>query len=122
MNRTTLLSTLVLGFANMAFPEGPARQIAIDWKDAPRSGRVAVTNGKLAGVRLTSGRGTASGDRFSTSQAGPARLELTLEGSSAQYGPQSTLVTIEADKSPFSFFLHDVRIEARSLFALTVWP
>ena len=109
MNRTLPFSTLVLGFASLLFPQGPARHVAIDWKDAPQSGRVTVTNGKVTGLRLVRGRGVIEGNRFAASQPGPYRLELSVEGSAAQYGPQSTLVTIQADRNPFSFFLHDVR-------------
>jgi hypothetical protein len=100
--------------AGACAPLGAAdRRIVIEWKDGLPQGQVSVTDGTVASLSVTRGKGSVQGKSdFTAAQDGPFRLELNLDGSDARYGPGGTIVTVSAKKRPFSFLVRDVRKEA----------
>jgi len=82
--------------------------VAVEWASGRPQGQVQVIHGTITQMKLTRGRGRVEGHRFLAEQDGPFRIEIQINGSAVTLGKGSTLVTIQADKHPFSFFLRDV--------------
>jgi len=99
--RVGILAALVAAAPSIAFAE--TRRVAVVWKHGgtPQRGEVQVTNGSLV-------RG---GGPFECGPSGPCRLEFEVAGSEAGYGKAATLVTIAAERNPFTFRLRDVTRE-----------
>ena len=86
-----------------------SRSIAVVWGEGKPKGEISVTGGALEGLTVARGAGAVSGaNRFSAAKEGPFRLEIKLSGSEVSYGPGSAIVTIGAEKNPFSVFLRDI--------------
>jgi len=79
------------------------RSIAVVWRDPGSKGSIVVRRGEISHP----GSGDVSADgRFSC--ANSRRIELTINGSDALPNSQRTLVTVQDEKDPFTFFLGDV--------------
>jgi hypothetical protein len=86
--------------------------IAIEWRNGRPKGRVTVTDGRLLDLRVARGEGSVENGQFSSSADSPFRLSVSVSGSDVQYGPGSTIVSVEAEHGAFSFFLRDVNRQA----------
>ncbi len=86
------------------------RRIAVEWRGGRPQGEVTITGGAVAGLSVARGKGAVEGrSRFVAAAEGPFRLEIQLSGSEAAYGAAAAIVTVKTARSPFSFFLRDVR-------------
>jgi hypothetical protein len=83
-------------------------EVVLEWKQAPASGSIGVTHGKLLKVEIVAGKGKASGNSFKFSAEGGGRLHLFLDSTNTHAGSSSTVVTLDAPTGSFSFFLRDV--------------
>ena len=79
------------------------RSIAVVWRDGGAKGRIIVRRGEI----MRSGVGDISADG-SYSCANSRRIELSVIGSDAPANPGRTLVTVQDERAPFTFFLGDV--------------
>lgn len=86
--------------------------VAIVWKNGPVRGTIDVLNGKLASVRIVSGRGRIAGNRFTMTSGESTRLELSIQEARMTPGANPTMVTVQAKRHPFTFFLRDVHAES----------
>jgi hypothetical protein len=89
------------------------KAIALVWREGPPSGVIEVSRGRLLGGG--GGGARLEGSRFSCGGAGPCRLALRVDGSPAVHGEAATLVTVVAEKNPFTFFLNQVN-QAHPIF------
>jgi hypothetical protein len=112
MRRASILLLLASATLWAEAPPNPVtRRIAIEWKEGRPQGHIAVTGGTLASMVVARGQGAIeAGGAFSATQDGPFRIELEVSGTETQYGP-SSMVTVDAERQPFTFFLRDVRSE-----------
>ena len=44
------------------------KEIAMEWKSGPLKGQVRVSDGRLLGMEVVTGRGRVNGDQFSSSE------------------------------------------------------
>ncbi len=88
-----------------------AAAVAIAWRDDKPAGRIEVLHGRLAGLKISKGRGRVDGDRFVFSQQGENRLEIRLLDANAAAGRGATVVGVRTNSNAFSFFLRDVSTE-----------
>jgi hypothetical protein len=91
--------------------DSATRQIHIEWGGGQPRGQVGVTDGKLAGLKVTRGEGSAAGARFAAARPGNLRITLEVEGNEKRYGAAATIVAVQTPANPFSFFLRDVHAE-----------
>ncbi len=85
------------------------KEIAIQWQVPPGKGRIAITGGRLVELNMPQGGGMKPAqDRFVCPQMKPCRIRLTVEGNPARTGSRSTVVEVETETKPFSFFMRDV--------------
>ncbi|MBP1993248.1 hypothetical protein [Paenibacillus eucommiae] len=98
-------------------------KIAVAWKQGPIQGRIDVSDGVVINGTVSRGNGSCSQDKFEIhafaekagqeaaqeagQEAGQGRLELVIETAGARTD-NPTLVMIDSDVTPFSFFLRDV--------------
>ena len=86
--------------------------IAIEWKGGAPKGRVAVRSCSVRSMKISRGHGSLEeGDRFSSSEDSPFRIDVSLEVPEERYGRESTIVSVVTETQPFSFFLRDVHRE-----------
>jgi len=80
------------------------RSIAVVWRDGGARGVILVRRGQIS----PSPGGDVSPDgAFSCSDS--LRVELSVDGADTLSNAERTLVTVRSEKSPFTFFLDDVR-------------
>ena len=84
------------------------KEIAVEWKTGTVAGQVRVSDGRLIGMEVATGRGGVNGDRFSSTGATQFRLKISLEGVSRRYTKNPTIVSIDTEDRSFSFFMRDV--------------
>jgi hypothetical protein len=84
------------------------RSIAIEWAGEQPAGRLAVEKGRLTALKIIKGQGHIDQDAFSFQSQGDCRLEVCLEDARVEEGADATLVHVQTDRHPFSFFLRDV--------------
>jgi hypothetical protein len=84
--------------------EAEPTSIAVVWRDAGAMGRIVVRRGEIsrAGDFGMSADGAFSG-------ANSRRIELAIDGADALANGERTLVTVQSERNPFTFFLGDVR-------------
>ena len=84
-----------------------ARDVAVLWERGPTEGRIEVTDGEAKQLSIVPGE-VGAATAFSSRSSGPVRLELSVEGASAEGAGRRTVVTVRTATRPFSFFLDDV--------------
>ena len=88
-------------------PALAARDVAVVWERGPLEGRIELSEGKVGKASIAPGA-VREATAFSSTAAGPVRLELSVEGASAARGGRRAVVTVRTKTRPFSFFLDDV--------------
>ena len=89
-------------------PEG-ATEIVVEWNSGRPAGRIVVSDGALEKLRVVRGQGSVEGsDRFKGERDGALRLGMQIRGTDVTYGKGRTIVTVQSESNPFSFFLDDV--------------
>jgi len=73
----------------------------------PVSGHVEITNGELAALKLSNGKGKVRGNQFHMLQ-NSAKLTITVARACLKPGANPTAVRIVTEDKPFTFFLRDV--------------
>ncbi len=86
------------------------KEISIEWKSGRPEGQVRVSDGRLVGMDVVTGRGSVSGDQFSCTESAPFRITLRLEGVSRRYSTNPTIVSISTEDHAFSFLMRDVNL------------
>ncbi|RQP08399.1 MAG: hypothetical protein EAS52_25185 [Parapedobacter sp.] len=86
-------------------------EVAVEWRETPASGSFQATNGSLSAVKVVRGQGKAKGSEFSFSSNKAGRIQLTVDAVEQPAGSHATVVTLNASKGSFSFFLRDVTEE-----------
>jgi len=81
-----------------------SRSIAVVWRDGGAKGTILVRRGLIS--RLAGGDISANG-AFSCS--GSCRIEFSVDGADTLSNAERTLITVQSEKNPFTFFLGDVR-------------
>ncbi len=85
------------------------KKIAIEWKSGRPKGQVNVRGGKVRSLKIASGLGSIEdGNRFSSSEDSPFRVDLSLEETEEGYGRDAAIISVATETQPFSFFLRDV--------------
>jgi hypothetical protein len=84
------------------------KQIAVEWKSGRPKGQIGVSDGRVAGVEIVSGRGHVRGNQFTSAKDAPFRLQLSLEGVSNRYSRNPTVVSVATEDHAFSFLMRDV--------------
>jgi len=84
--------------------------VAIIWADQAPSGKLTVDNGDVTALRIAGGEGRTEPGRFQFESEKDCRLEAGIERASLGNGSGATLVHVQADRNPFSFFLRDVDV------------
>jgi hypothetical protein len=82
--------------------------IAVEWNSGRPQGQIKILNGKLGRLALAVGKGRVTGPNFSFTGDGSCRLKLVVSEARTRPGSDSTIVTVQTRKNPFSFFLRDV--------------
>lgn len=77
--------------------------VAVEWKDGGQAGVVEVTGGQLTGLSAS-----VEGNRFACRGDGPCRIEISIDQANTGYGADPTMVTLRAERNPFTFLLRDV--------------
>jgi hypothetical protein len=86
-----------------------SREVSIEWSAGQPTGQILVSGGVLAGLKVSRGKGAIQApDRFTSSESGGLRLDLSVVGNDIRYGKGGTIVTLATREHPFSFFLRDV--------------
>jgi len=98
--------SLGLLLAGIGFAE--SRSIAIEWAGEKPAGRLVVENGRLTALKVAKGQGHVDQDAFSFQSPGDCRLEVCVDEARVGEGSEATLVHVQTDRCPFSFFLRDV--------------
>ena len=88
-------------------PALAARDIAVVWERGPVDGRIELPDGKVGKVSIIPGA-VGEATSFSSPAGEPVRLELSVEGASAERGGRRAAVTVRTKAQPFSFFVDDV--------------
>ena len=86
------------------------KEVAVEWKPGRFKGQVRVSDGRLVGMEIVTGRGGFTGDQFSSTEETPFRLKISLEGVSRRYSQNPTIVSIISEGRSFSFLMRDVDI------------
>lgn len=84
------------------------RKISVLWEKGNPSGLIEVSNGTLAALKVTAGKGKIKNDLFEFRSPGDSRLEIAINNFNIDPGPNPTIVSVVSDKNPFSFFLRDI--------------
>jgi len=87
-------------------------EVVVEWKQAPTSGSVAVTHGRLSRLEIAVGKGRTRDRTFEFADEGRARIRLSLDSTNTKAGSHPTVITLEASTGSFSFFLRDVTSES----------
>ena len=82
--------------------------VHVEWENGNQSGTIEVHNGILSDIEIIKGRGKAKGNTFEFKTSAENRIEITFDSVQNNPGAGSTLVTINTNENPFSFFLRDV--------------
>ena len=86
-----------------------SREISIEWSAGHPTGQIVVSDGVLAGLKVARGKATIQEpNRFTSSESGALRLDLSVTGNDIRYGKGGTIVSVATREQPFSFFLRDV--------------
>lgn len=85
--------------------------IAIEWNGGQPAGNIEIMNGELENITIIKGQGKIESNQFSFTTNDPSRIEITLSNIHVQPGPNATIVSVQTDKNPFSFFLRDINRE-----------
>ncbi len=101
---STILLTAGTGWAD-------SRSIALEWIGQSPSGKLVVENGRLDALKIVRGQGRIDQDMFSFQSRGNCRLEVVIEDVRVQEGSDATLVHVQTERHPFSFFLRDVNAQ-----------
>jgi hypothetical protein len=88
-----------------------SRSIALEWMGASPSGKLVVENGRLGALKIARGQGRIEQSAFSFSAQQDCRLEVGIDDVHVQEGSDATLVHVQTDRHPFSFFLRDVNAQ-----------
>jgi hypothetical protein len=88
-----------------------SQSIAMEWMGDSPSGRLVVENGRLGALKIVRGQGRIDQDTFSFQSQGDCRLEVGIDDVRVQEGSDATLVHVQTDRHPFSFFLRDVNAQ-----------
>ena len=88
-----------------------SRSIALEWMGESPSGKLVVENGRLGALKMVRGQGRIEQSTFSFSSQVDCRLEVGIEDVHVQEGSDATLVHVQTDRHPFSFFLRDVNAQ-----------
>jgi hypothetical protein len=83
------------------------REVAVVWERGPVDGRIELSDGKVGKASIRPGA-VGEATSFSSPAGEPVRLELSVEGASAERGGRRAVVTVRTRTRPFSFFLDDV--------------
>ncbi len=87
------------------------KSVIIKWNHFPTQGTVSVKNGILRNLKINKGDGSIKKDNTFLFNGGEmAELLLEIDSAQLEFGPLTTIVTIETPKQGFSFFLRDVNI------------
>jgi hypothetical protein len=78
--------------------------IAVVWKEAGANGTIVVRRGQL---NVPDGSPISAGGSFSVAES--RRLELAIKGVATLSNGERTLVTVQSERNPFTFFLDDVK-------------
>ena len=87
---------------------GTVPEIRVDWEYGKARGIVRVTNGTFKKIKIDKGRGRIEKEEFYFSSDNNNRLIIQFDSVQIGFGAGATLVTIETEENPFSFFLRDV--------------
>ncbi|MEO6907405.1 MAG: hypothetical protein ABI210_05905 [Abditibacteriaceae bacterium] len=84
-------------------------EFAVVWQQAPASGSVEVSHGKLESLALNKAAGNkAKGVQFFTDESTSARLVGSISDASVERGAFATRVTLRTSGHSFTFFLRDL--------------
>lgn len=84
-------------------------RISVLWNRSPAQAVFEVIRGDLREGRVVGGEAEIRDRRFTSSQAGPVRLELTIDAEGGAIGANPTLVQVKNGLQSFTFMLRDVR-------------
>ncbi|WP_321347422.1 hypothetical protein [uncultured Draconibacterium sp.] len=87
------------------------QKIVVKWNNENPFGFVEIENGKLAQLKIAEGKGRVNEHSFKFNSVGDNSIELTLDSIQINNGAGATLITVNTEKNPFSFFLRDVNLE-----------
>ena len=87
------------------------QKIVIEWQAGPVTGKMNVLNGDLKKIEIHKGQGKISGNQFKFHSNGIVRIEVALQNIHIHPGSDATIVHVQTNRNPFSFFLRDVRRE-----------
>ena len=87
------------------------QKIVVKWNNENPVGFLEIKNGTLAQLKIAEGKGRVNGHSFKFNSVGDNSIELTLDSIQINNGTGATLITVNTEKNPFSFFLRDVNFE-----------
>jgi hypothetical protein len=92
-----------------AYGQEPAAvKIAVEWLNERPAGHIDIVNGTLGKVVIRKGHGNVKDNKFAFRSAGTNRLEIEIKNARVNSGSGATVVTIQDESHPFSFFLRDM--------------
>jgi hypothetical protein len=77
------------------------REVAVVWERGPVDGRIELSDGKVGKASIGPGA-VGEATSFSSPAGEPVRLELSVEGASAERGGRRAVVTVRTRTRPFS--------------------
>jgi len=86
-------------------------QIAILWNKGPVNGTIEVKNGSFDGLAVLNARCKIKGNEFSCKSQDFIRMFVGFTDIKTGPGSGSTLISVNSNRNPFSFFLRDVNSE-----------
>lgn len=88
-----------------------SRQVVIEWPNLQSTGTIEVLNGNLAKLEIIRGNGKVKRDSVALDSRENVRILVSLTNVYTAVGSNPTIVTVNIDQNPFSFFLRDVGSE-----------
>lgn len=96
-------------FAEAASGQDISKSVTVRWSNGTVSGKVNIINGQLTSLGSSTKKRAVKNGNFKVPDARSDGLSLTVGNATLSEGPDATMVCIETDKGPFSFFLRDVQ-------------
>lgn len=81
--------------------------IAIEWLGTSPCGSINIKNGTLEKINILKGEGVVDENNFCFS-SNSNRVAVTIDDANRDIGANTTIISVQIDENPFTFFLRDV--------------
>lgn len=88
-----------------------SQKISIEWQDGNPAGTIEILHGKLSKIEIIKGKGKVKGNSFEIVSPGETRILISIDSARINPGKKLTVITVNTEKNPFSFFIRDVSKE-----------